>query len=66
MDEAYANLKDGGDLVVDVLITGLQQSDVNLKRLVLQLLREFYADAARALPIVYTLYHPRMKTGLSV
>lgn len=49
VDEAYAALKDGGDLVIDGLIFGLQQADVDLKLLVLQLLQEFYNHAERAL-----------------
>ena len=53
--EAYANLKGFGEAVVDGLIWGLQQDDLNLKLLVLQLLQGFYSDAKRALPAVRAL-----------
>jgi hypothetical protein len=52
VDEAYAALKNFGEAVVDGLVWGLQQNDIDLKLLVLVLLQEFYADAKRALPSV--------------
>lgn len=55
VNEAYAALKDFGEAVVDGLIWGLQQGDLNLKLLVLQLLQGFYTDAAQALPAVRAL-----------
>lgn len=55
VDEAHAALRDRGDLVVDALIWGLQQGDLNLMLLVLQLLQDFYSDAKRALPAVRSL-----------
>ena len=54
-EEAYANLKDFGDQVIDGLIWGLQQDDMGLKLLVLELLQEFYTDAQRVLPAVRAL-----------
>jgi putative acetyltransferase len=53
--EAYANLKDGGKLVIDGLIWGLQQGGVDMKVLVLSLLQQFFADAKRVLPAVRAL-----------
>lgn len=41
--------------MIEALIWGLQQDDIDLKLLVLQLLQEFYADAKRALPAVRAL-----------
>ncbi|MCA9232996.1 MAG: HEAT repeat domain-containing protein [Planctomycetales bacterium] len=55
LDEAYAALADGGDLVIDGLIWVLQQDDIDLKLLALQLLQEHHADAQRALPAVRNL-----------
>lgn len=55
VDEAHAALGDGGDLVVDALIWGLAQDDVDMKLLVLQLLQHHYTDAERALPAVRSL-----------
>lgn len=55
VNEAYAALKDFGEAVVDSLIWGLQQDDIDLKLLVLQLLQGFYPDAAQALPAVRAL-----------
>ncbi len=55
VEEAYANLKDFGEAVVDGLVWGLQQDDIDLKLLVLVLLQEHYADAKRALPAVRAL-----------
>jgi hypothetical protein len=55
VDEAYAALKDFGEAVVDGLIWGLQQDDIDLKLLVLVLLQEFYADASAAIPAVRVL-----------
>lgn len=55
VDEAYANLKDFGEAVVDGLIWGVQEDDIDLKLLVLVLLQEFYADAKRVLPAVRAL-----------
>lgn len=55
VDEAYANLKDYGEIVIDGLIWGLQQGDIDLKLLVLELLQYFYTDAKRALPAVRAL-----------
>lgn len=52
VDEAHAALGDGGDLVVDALIWGLRQDDVDMKLLVLQLLQHHYTDAKRAMPAV--------------
>jgi len=54
-EEAFANLKDFGDQVIDGLIWGLQQGDINLKLLVLELLQYYYTDAKRALPAVRAL-----------
>lgn len=55
VDEAHAALGDGGDLVVDALIWGLGQNDVDMKLLVLQLLQHHYTDAERALSDVRAL-----------
>jgi hypothetical protein len=55
VNEAHANLKGFGAAVVDGLIWGLQQDDIDLKLLVLVLLQEFYADAKRSLPAVRDL-----------
>lgn len=55
VDEAYANLKDFGEPVVDGLMWSLQQDDIDLKLLALQLLQEHFADAERALPAVRAL-----------
>lgn len=55
VDEAFENLKDFGDQVIDGLIWGLQQDDLNLKLLVLELLQEFYTDAKKVLPAVRAL-----------
>ncbi|WP_166831577.1 HEAT repeat domain-containing protein [Thalassoroseus pseudoceratinae] len=55
VDEAAAALWDGGDLVIDGLIWGLQQDDIDLKLLALQLLQEHFADAKRALAAVRSL-----------
>lgn len=55
-DEAFAILEGFGELVIDGLIWGLQQDDIDLKLLVLQLLQEFYTDAKRALPAVRALF----------
>ena len=55
VDEAHAALGDSGDLVVDALIWGLGQDDVDMKLLVLQLLQHHYTDAERALPAVRSL-----------
>lgn len=55
VDEAHSALGDGGDLVVDALIWGLGQNDVDMKLLVLQLLQHHYTDAERALPAVRSL-----------
>lgn len=52
LDEAYAALKDDGDLVVDGLIWALRQDDVGLKLLALQLLQQFYTYALRAIPAI--------------
>lgn len=52
VDEAYVSLKDGGNLVIDSLIGALEQTDIDLKMSVLQLLRSLYTDAKRALPAV--------------
>lgn len=54
-DEAFANLEGFGDLVVDGLIWGLQQDDIDLKLTVLVLLQQHYSDAKRALPAVRAL-----------
>ncbi|MCZ2342615.1 MAG: hypothetical protein LC104_12615 [Bacteroidales bacterium] len=55
VDEAYANLKDFGEAVVDGLMWALQQDDIDLKLLGLQLLQEHYSDAERALPAMRAL-----------
>lgn len=55
VDEAYAALKDFGEAVVDGLIWGLHQDDLNLKLLILELLQGFYPDAAQSLPAVRAL-----------
>ncbi len=55
VDEAHAALKDFGEAVVDGLVWGLQQDDIDLKLLVLVLLQEFYIDAKRVLPAVRAL-----------
>ena len=54
VDEAFVALKDYGDSVVDGLIWGLQQTDVNLKMLVLQLLQHHFCPlpCERCLPSV--------------
>jgi hypothetical protein len=54
-DEAFAILKDFGDLVIDGLIWGLRQDDSDLKLTVLVLLQEHYTNAKRALPAVRAL-----------
>lgn len=54
-DEAFANLEGFGDLVIDGLIWGLQQDDIDLKLTVLVLLQEHYANAKRAMPAVRAL-----------
>ncbi|WDI39869.1 hypothetical protein [Bremerella sp. P1] len=54
-DEAFANLKDFGDVVIDGLIWALQQRDIDLKLTVLVLLQERYSDAKRAMPAVRAL-----------
>lgn len=54
-DEAFASLKSIGDLVVDGLIWGLQQDDIDLKLTVLVLLQEHYANTKRAMPAVRAL-----------
>jgi len=48
--EAFAALKDHGDLVIDGLIWALKQDDFDLKLLALSLFQEFYPDAKRAIP----------------
>ena len=55
LDEAHAAIKGFGHLVIDGLIWGLGQNDIDLKLLVLRLLQEHYADAERALPAVRAL-----------
>lgn len=55
MDEAQAALKGCGELVIDGLIWGLQQDDIDLKLLVLQRLQEHYSNAEGALPAVRAL-----------
>lgn len=55
LEEAHAALKDGGDVVIDAMIWGLEQDDVDLKLLVLQLLPDFYPNAKRGLPAVRAL-----------
>ncbi|MBR9802090.1 hypothetical protein GYB59_10515 [bacterium] len=55
VEDAHSALGDGGDLVVDALIWGLGQDDVDMKLLVLQLLQHHYTDAERALPAVRSL-----------
>lgn len=55
VDEAAAALGDGGGLVIDGLIWGLRQGNIDMKLLVLQLLQEHFADAIRALPSVRAL-----------
>lgn len=54
-DEAFANLEGFGDLVIDGLIWGLQQYDIDVKLTVLVLLQQHYADAERALPALRRL-----------
>lgn len=48
VDEAYANLRDGGGAVVDGLIWALQQDDLDLTILALQLLEMFYTHSMPA------------------
>ncbi|MEC7679475.1 MAG: hypothetical protein VX694_09410 [Planctomycetota bacterium] len=48
-NEAFANLEGFGELVIEGLIWGLQQDDIDLKLTVLQLLQEHYGDAESAL-----------------
>jgi len=55
VDEANAALVGFGDLVIDGLIWGLQQADIDLKLLALQLLQEHFTDAERALSAVRAL-----------
>ncbi|HQZ67285.1 MAG TPA: hypothetical protein PLY87_19480 [Planctomycetaceae bacterium] len=55
LDETYANLKDSGDLVIDGLIWGLQQDNIELKLVVLQLLQQFYSHASTVIPAVRVL-----------
>jgi hypothetical protein len=55
MDEAHAALTDGGGLLIDGLIWGLQKDAIDLRLLALQLLQEHHADAERALPAVRAL-----------
>lgn len=55
VDEAHAALVGFGDLVIDGLIWGLQQADIDMKLLALQLLQEHFADAERAFPAVRAL-----------
>lgn len=53
VDEAFATLKESGDVVAEGLIWALRQQDLNLKLLGLQLLQERYADdATKACPAV--------------
>lgn len=54
-DEAYANLKGFGELVIEGLIWALQQQDIDLKLTVLMLLQTHFADAKTALPFVRAL-----------
>lgn len=55
VDEAHAALKDFGEAVVDGLVWGLQQNDIDLRLLILLLLQEHFTDAKRALPAVRAL-----------
>ncbi len=55
LDETYTNLKDSGDLVIDGLIWGLQQDNIELKLVVLQLLQQFYSHASTVIPAVRVL-----------
>lgn len=55
VDEAFATLKESGDVVAEGLIWALRQQDLNLKLLALQLLQEQFTDAERALPAVCEL-----------
>ena len=48
-NEAFANLEGFGELVIEGLIWGLQQDDIDLKLTVLQVLQEHYGDAESAL-----------------
>lgn len=57
VDEAHAALQDSGDLVVDALIWGLRQTDIDMKLLILQLLQQHYTDANRALPAIRACIH---------
>jgi hypothetical protein len=55
VDEVFAILKDGGELVIDGLIWGFEQGDLDMKLLCLQLLQNFYNDAKRVLSAVRAL-----------
>lgn len=55
VDEAHAALVGFGKHLIDGLIWGLQQDDIDLKLLALRLLQEHYSDAERVLPAVRAL-----------
>jgi len=55
MVEAHAALVGFGKHLIDGLIWGLQQDDIDLKLLALRLLQEHYSDAERVLPAVRAL-----------